>query len=466
MKFDLILHRSIPVAAAVVAVATMALWLATGPDSRFKKREPGADGAHSTSSGTAASTVWKGQLILSNGTPANSTNIWGQFRGPNRDGISTETIPLARNWPEGGPKVLWSIDVGEGYAGAAIWKGRVLLLDYDVSNRMDALRSLSMDDGREIWRYTYPNRIKRNHGFSRTIPVVTDAFSISIGPMCNVVCVDPASGQFKWQLDMVREFGTEMPEWYAGQCPFVDGSKLILGAGGTNGLVAAVDVNTGNILWRSANPNHWAMTHSSITAMDFNGQRQYLYCASGGVVSVAADDGRILWQYPGWKVNLANVPSPIVIGDRIFLTGGYDAGCLMLQVKEEAGALSVAPVFQFPAKVFGTPQQTPILYHDHLFGIRADGQLVCLDLNGKLVWESGPKNKFGNGPLMIAQEMIFAMNDNGLLTLAEASTEKFTQLAQAKVLDGPDAWAPMALADGRLVLRDANRMICLDVRKQ
>jgi outer membrane protein assembly factor BamB len=136
----------------------------------------------------------------------------------------------------------------------------------------------------------------------------------------------------------------------------------------------------------------------------------------------------------------------------------------MLQVKEEGGKQSVTQLFRLPAKVFGATQHTPILYKDHLFGVRPDGQLVCLDFDGKIVWESGVSRKFGNGPFMIAQDMIFVMDDNGLLTLAEASTQKFTQLAQAKVLDGVESWAPMALADGFLVLRDMTQMVCLDVR--
>ena len=115
------------------------------------------------------------------------------------------------------------------------------------------------------------------------------------------------------------------------------------------------------------------------------------------------------------------------------------------------------------AAVFGATQQTPILYQNHIFGVRPDGQLVCLDLSGKVVWASGAKNKFGSGPYLMAQGMIYVMDDNGTLTLAEASTAGYTQLARAKVLEGPDAWGPMALADGRLIARDVNKMVCLDV---
>jgi outer membrane protein assembly factor BamB len=189
----------------------------------------------------------------------------------------------------------------------------------------------------------------------------------------------------------------------------------------------------------------------------------YVYCASGGVSGVSATDGQILWATPDWKISMANVPSPLYVGDgRIFLSGGYNAGAMMIQLKETGGKFTVETLFKLKPAVFGAAQHTPILYENHIWGVRPDGQFTCLTLEGKPVWASGGANRFGLGPFMIAQGLLFVMNDNGLLTLAEASTSGFKKLAQAKVLEGPDAWGPMALADGRLVLRDLQRMICLD----
>jgi outer membrane protein assembly factor BamB len=456
-------RTAIPIAVAVAGCCAVILWFLTSGREGLIERRPGAD-----RSGAAAesddSGVWQGKLIQSNGVPADLTGSWPQFRGPNRDGICTDTATLSRSWPAEGPKALWKLNLGEGYAGAAIWKGRVFVLDYDMTNRADALRCLSFADGKEIWRYTYPVKVKRNHGMSRTVPTITEKYLISLGPKCNVLCLDPLTGEFKWQIHLVKDFGAEVPQWYAGQCPLIEGDRLILGVGGSDALLAAVECATGKVIWKTPNPNHWLMTHSSVVPMEFKDRRMYVYCASGGVVAVSASDGTVLWEYPDWRISIANIPSPIVLGDgRIFFTGGYDAGSLMLHVTETGGKLTVAPVFRLTAKVFGAAQQTPLLYRDHLFGVRADGQLVCLDLNGKVTWESGPSHKFGYGPFMIAQDMLFVLDDSGLLTLAEASVDGFKQLAQAKVLQGPDAWGPMALANGRLILRDMNQMICLEV---
>lgn len=457
-------RNAIPIAVAAAGCLAIFFWFIKEPRQPLTERAPGADRSTTAAGEDDASGVWQGKLVKSNGVPAELTGIWPQFRGPRRDGINTESIPLLRSWPPESPKALWQLGVGEGFAGAAIWKGRAFLLDYDAAARADALRCLSLADGKEIWRYTYPVKVKRNHGMSRTVPTITDQYAISLGPKCNVVCLNPLSGELLWQLNLVKDFDTEVPPWYAGQCPLVDGDRLILGAGGPDALVVAVDCATGHVLWKSPNPNRWAMTHSSVVPMEFKGRRMYLYCASGGITAVSATDGAILWDYPDWKITMANIPSPVVVGEgRIFFTGGYGAGSLMLQVTETDGRLTVAPVFRLTASQFGATQQTPILYRDHLFGVRADGQLVCLDLNGKIAWQSGPQHKYGNGPFILAQDMIFVMNDSGLLTLAEASLDGYKQLAQAKVLPGPDAWGPMALADGRLILRDMNQLICLDV---
>ena len=452
-----------PILVAVLACGVVLGWFFGSNGEGLKERVPGEDRAEGAAAAVGGPAAWDGKLVKGSGAPASLQGVWPRFRGPNGDNICTDPTPLAKSWPVGGPKVLWKTDVGEGFAGATIWKGRVFLLDYDREGKADALRCLSLADGQEIWRYTYSSKVKRNHGMSRTIPTVSDKYVISLGPKCQVVCVDTETGELRWQLNLVREFNTEVPPWYAGQCPLVDGDRLILGTGG-DALAVAVDCATGKILWKSPNPGRWQMTHSSIATAEFKGRKAYVYCGSGGVAAVAADDGAILWQTRDWKISIANIATPLPVGDgRIFLSGGYDAGSMMLQSKDAGGKLAAEQLFRLKAAVFGATQQTPIFYQNHIFGVRPDGQLVCLDLNGKVVWASGAKNKFGSGPFLMAQGMICVMDDNGTLTLAEASTVGYTQLARAKVLEGPDAWGPMALADGRLIARDVNKMVCLDV---
>jgi outer membrane protein assembly factor BamB len=226
----------------------------------------------------------------------------------------------------------------------------------------------------------------------------------------------------------------------------------------------AVDCATGQVLWKTPNPRDWKMTHASIVPIEFAGRRQYVYCGSGGVAGVSAADGTLLWETDAWTISIATIASPVPVGDgKIFFAGGYNAGSLMLQLKETDGQISANPVFRLKPAEFGATQQTPILYQGHLYGVRPDGQLACLDLNGKILWTSGSAARFGLGPFLIVNGLIFVMNDEGLLTLAEAGPTRYHPLAQAQVLNGHDSWAPMALAGNRLLARDLTRMVCLDI---
>ncbi len=183
-------------------------------------------------------------------------------------------------------------------------------------------------------------------------------------------------------------------------------------------------------------------------------------------MGVSADDGSILWETTEWKMR-TNVPSPLAVGDGlIFLSAGYNQGSMMLKLTEKDGQLKAETVFRLKPEVFGADQQTPIFYKGYIYGVRPDEQLVCLGLDGKVLWTSTSAHKFGRGPYIIAEGLIYIMNDSGLLTLAEATPTGYVQLAEAKVLDGPDSWGPMTIVSGRLILRDLTRMICLDVSRR
>ena len=427
-------------------------------------RVPGTDHAPGADSATYTNAVLTGKLLLSTGKPGVGLGAWPQFRGVDHDGISKAERHLARSWDTSGPRSLWGIDVGDGYAGAAIHRGRVYLMDYDHANKQDALRCLSAEDGAEIWRYAYPVAIKRNHGMSRTVPAVTDKFVVAMGPKCHVVCLDSATGSLRWGLDLVRQYGAIIPPWYAGQCPLVDNESILLAPGGPNVLLLALRAETGAPMWQTPNPHGWKMTHSSIMPMEGQSEHMYVYCANNGVVGISAKDGRILWETTSWKISIATVPSPLILPEgRIFLSGGYNAGSLMLQVTNEQSHWQCRTLFKLDPDVFGATQHTPIFYENHIYGVRPDGHLVCLDLDGKTVWASQGNDHFGLGPFLLADGLIFAMNDAGLLRLIEATPEKYRRLAEARVLNGRESWGPMALADGRLYARDLTRLVCLDV---
>lgn len=386
---------------------------------------------------------------------------WPNFRGWGYDNIAQEASGLASAWPSGGPRKLWSKKMlGPGHAGAAIASGRVYVLDYDKSARQDVLRCMSLASGEDIWRQSYAVEIKDNHGISRTVPAVSGNYVVSLGPMGHVTCARADNGDVVWQVDLKKAYGTKIPSWYAGQCPIIENGKAIIAPGGKS-LMISVDCASGTVDWEAPNPDGWQMTHASIVPTQIGGKKVYVYTASGGIVGINADNGSIVFKYPGWTVNTANVPTPVPVGnERIFVTGGYGAGSMLLNV---AGG-SPAPVWKIPQSVFGSHQHTPIFYQNHLFGVSMDRQLVCLNLQGKRVWESGHTATFGIGPYMLADGKLYVLSDDGTLVMAQATTSGYTEMARAKVVPGPDAWAPMALAGGKLVLRDRETMVCLDVK--
>jgi outer membrane protein assembly factor BamB len=454
----------VPIALGIVGVGLIYSLAVVGLGSRdVALRLPGGDGAPAEVAATGQSGEIKGVLKTFDAKPADIGGSWPWFRGANFDAIHSEDVPLAKSWPDGEPKKLWSVDLGEGYAGAAINAGMVYVIDYDRPNASDAIRCFSLADGAEIWRYSYPIKVKRNHGMSRTVPAVTDDYIVTIGPKCHVTCLDAKTGEFLWMIDLVRQYGTKVPLWYAGQCPFIDDGKAIIAPGGES-LMIAVDCATGEIVWDTPNPNKWQMTHSSIIPMTFDGRKTYVSCSSGATVGVLAEDGKLLWQYEDWSMR-TNVPTPVLVGgDKILLSAGYRKGSMMIQLEKTAdGSTAVKQLWKLEDKVFGADQSTPVYYKGYIYGVRPGGELVCLSLDGEIVWTSPSGKKFGLGPYMIAGGVIYILSDEGLLTMAEASAAGYTQIDEAQVLSGHEAWAPMAMAAGRLIVRDFTQMVCLDI---
>jgi outer membrane protein assembly factor BamB len=455
---------AIPVLTLVAGAVALALWLVGNTRPAADLRLPGTDLPPGVEAASALDPVLAGKLITGGAQTEAIEGNWPQFRGPGRDGINTEAKSLAHSWNSAGPREIWAVDCGEGYAGAAVQAGRVYLMDYDAAKKQSALRCLSLADGRELWRYAYPLSLKRNHGVTRTVPAVSDKYVVAMDSKCNVLCLEATNGQLRWGLNLVREFGATIPPWYTGQCPLIDGSAVILAPGGKDALLLAVDLETGKPLWRAPNPRGWKMTHSSVMPMEFAGQRFYVYCGNGGVAGVSATNGKVLWDTTAWKISIATIASPLVLdGGRIFLCGGYNAGSEMLQLRNDTGKLVPQIVFKLSPEEFGATQHTPVLHDGHLFGVRPNGQFVCLDLDGKVRWTSPAGEGFGLGGFLLADGLFFMMNDSGRLTLAEGSTNGWQPLARAQVLKGSESWAPPALVNGRLIVRDFTRLVCLNV---
>lgn len=449
-------------------------WLLIDPTRQFAESLPGEDN-RSADSSLVSEVVNIGENFQLFGTySSNSKASWLRFRGSDYDNIVKNSIPLKNSWAASEPEILWSVGLGEGHAGPAVYEGNVYLMDYDEDKREDALRCFSLEDGKELWRRSYKVNMKRNHGMSRTVPAVTADYVLTVGPRCHVMAVQRQTGDLLWGMDMVQQYQAEVPLWFTGQCPMIDNGKAILAPGGTV-LMVAVDMATGKVLWETPNPGNLKMSHSSVMPWTFNGKKMYVYSAVGGIVGISAegdDEGKILWQSTAWNHSVV-APAPICFPDgKVFLTAGYGAGSMMIKVTSSGADYKVDVLKEFtPKDGMACEQQTPVMWKGLMYGIQPKdagplrNQLVCVSPDDvtKIIWTSGKEGRFGLGPFLIADNKMFVLSDDGTLTMIKPDSKKYVQIAQKKLFDGHDAWAPMALVDGRLLLRDANTMYCVNI---
>ena len=460
-------------ALGLIGACALLLWSTRPPDVVLTENLPGMDGRPLQTQGTGA-VVRLGSLFeKGEGVPSSSPGGWPRFRGADFSNVAPVPAPLAEAWGSNGPPVLWTLELGEGHAGAAVANGCVYVMDYDEKRRADLLRCLALDDGREIWRRGYTVPVKRNHGMSRTVPAVSGKYVVSMGPRCHVMCVAADTGEFLWGRDLEREFGTRVPDWYTGQCPLIDDGVAVLAPCGTNVLMMGINCADGKTVWTTPAPGKWLMSHSSVTPATLGGKRMYLYAAINGLAGVSAepaDRGALLWQTAAWKPAVI-VPSPVVMPDgRIFLTAGYGAGSLVLQVTRREDQFDVQVVKAFgPREGLASEQQTPLFFQGRLFAVLPKdagpnrNQFVCADPEGTLLWTSGKETRFGMGPFMVAGDRFLILDDKAVLTMARATTEGFQPMASARIFEGQDAWAPFALAGTKLILRDSRRMACVEL---
>jgi outer membrane protein assembly factor BamB len=408
---------------------------------------------------------------------------WPRFRGADYDNISKDTTPLAESWDTSGPPIIWQTTLGEGYAGPAVRNGRVYILDYNEKKKADMLRCFSLKSGTELWRRWYNVDLKRNHGYSRTIPAITDKYVVTIGPRAHVMCLNPLSGKLLWSIDLEKEFGipgTEKgritPDFYAGQCPLIDNDIAIIAPGG-KALMIGVDCATGKTVWKTPNPDSLRMSHSSIIPMIIHGKKMYVYNALGGVCGVSAegdDLGKVLWKTRDWSPAIG-VATPINLGnDEVAVFGSYGAGGARITVnKNESGFSAVVSEQHKAADGLASEQQTPLKKGDFIWTIMPENagplkkQLVCFNKSNLLTpyWTSGKENRFGKGmgPYIMSDNKLYILDDDGKLYLFRIENNKAVLVSSHKVMDAIEAWGPMAIAGKYLIMRDSRNLLCLDI---
>ena len=456
---------------ALIYTGAIVFWHFYTPDYHLRIQNPGADN-RPEGSARKADDVVIGEFFMRYAQSAPSLKgQWTGFRGSDYKNIvhTNDVFNFSSDFP-----VQWKVETGEGYAAPVIYNGLVYFLDYNEQLSADALRCFDLETGTELWRRWYRVPMKRNHGFSRTVPVINDKYIFTFGPEAHVMCCDLISGDLIWTLDIKKQFDTEVPRWYSGQCLRIEDNQLIIAPAGKEVLMVGIDCDTGEILWQTPNTLGYKMSHSSVMPMVIHGKKTYVYVGIGGICGVsgeAADKGRLLWN-AAWPPSVI-APSPLQLSsDKILLTAGYGAGGALLRVGYADGTWSATITDQYkPSEGLSSEQQTPILYDQMVITIPPkDGG----GLRGKLVayspsnlrtpiWESAADERFGFGPYLIIGKHLFALKDDGELYVYQLEQKSMTLVKRQRIFQGHDAWGPMAYADGYLILRDADWVYCLKI---
>ena len=418
---------------------------------------------------------------------------WPQYLGPDRNSTSPEK-GILRSWPENGPELLWAVDVGKGFGGPIIKDGKVYLLDRD-DKVGDNLRCFDLSNGKELWNFAYDAPVRVMFPGSRSVPIVEGNHVYSCGHNGDVYCIDINTHKPVWNKNVWTDFGGKrLPIWAITQCPLIYGDLLIILSQAPEAGVVAYNKLTGDVAWKTPNlvnesyaspsivkidgKDHVVMVISSTNPFGNRGAPQTL----GNIVGIEPLTGKILWEYKEWKCHIS-VPSAVDAGDnKVLVVGGYELGATMIKVEKKADG-SYGTTELFTTEEFGDQTKPPILHNGYFYAqfgtnSRRDG-LVCMDLDGKIKWKTGRSPNFNKGSMILADGLILATDGAKTLYLIEPDPSGFKPLASAEVLGegGTDSegiaarvggstqnWAPLALSDGKLLIRDQKRMKCVVVK--
>jgi outer membrane protein assembly factor BamB len=395
---------------------------------------------------------------------------WPQYLGPNRNATSPEK-GLLRSWPEEGPKVLWTVPLGAGYGGAAVSDGEVYVLDR-IRSKQDVLRCLDLNTGKELWSYSYDAPGRVSHPGSRSTPAIDGNYVYTCGSFGDLYCFDKNTHKPVWNKNIWKDFDKGSgPRWAISQNPLIYGDSVIVASQTSKAGVVAYDKLTGQVKWASpALPGGVGYVSPAIVKID-NYDNLVMITAGdrsgGAVVGMDPENGRQLWVYKGWSCKIP-IPNVTEIGEgRLFITGGYRAGSAMIKVAANGDSYTVTEVYKTDG--FGTHVHPAILYKGYLYGhcttnTRRDG-MVCMSVDGKVKWKTGRSPRFDKGGFILVDGLILSVDGReGFLYLVEPDPAGYKELAKAKLLDTNECWGPLALVDGKLLIRDQKQMRCVVVK--
>ncbi len=393
-------------------------------------------------------------LCLSN-VAAQRNADWPQWRGPNRDGISKET-GLLKQWPADGPPLVWKTSgAGTGYSSLAVSGGRILTMG--VRGNSEYVIAIDVATGKEMWAAANGGVFQNDRGNGpRGTPTVDGNRVYALGGNGDLSAVDATSGRVYWTMNILQKFGGSNPRWGISESPLVIGDKLLVNAGGPNASVIALNKKDGSLIWKSQSD---AAGYSSGMPVTIGNSTQVVFFTHERAVGLDLSDGKLLWSYEKAANDVANVATPVVRGNRVFISSDYGTGAGLVEIKADNTAQEI-----YFTKEMRNHHSSSILIGDHLYGF-SSGILTAMNFDtGKVAWKD---RSVGKGSLVFADGNLYAFSENGVVGLIVATPAGYQEKGRFQIQQGSlPTWTHPVIAGGRLYLRDQNTIYAYDVREK
>lgn len=394
---------------------------------------------------------------------------WPQWRGPNRNGVSGDTGLLNR-WPKGGPRRVRTITgLGNGYASQVIAAGRIITIGKD--GQMVFARCFSEADGKLLWS----TRIGQTGRKALSTPTIDSERVYALDPDGNLHCLSVSDGKVIWKRSFAGEFGGRLQNGRGfAESPLIDGDALVGTPGGAEHTMVLLDKMSGEVRWSCAvepfGPRgRVGAGFSSAVALTVDGVRVYVQFIGHGLIGVRAKDGKFLWGYNKIAIPQANIPTPVVVGSRVFAANGYNCGSALLKLSGDGrGGVKMEEEYHLRGREFQNHHGGFVHVDGCIYGGHGsnNGLPTCLELaSGDVLWKRrGPGS--GSASVIYADGHLYMKYSNGTIALVEASSEGY-RLKGSFRMEGAanDSWSHPVLANGRLLLRENDALHVYDVRR-
>jgi outer membrane protein assembly factor BamB len=386
-------------------------------------------------------------------TPVNTD--WPQWRGPDRDGISKET-GLLRQWPAGGPTQLWRVsNLGAGYGSVAATGDRLYV--QMVTGRQSAVASLNRTNGQIVWsRAIGPSSNNDRGSGPRGTPTIDGDRVYVLTESGDLACLRIADGTPVWQRNLLQEQRAQNIHWLVSQSPLIDGNNVIVSPGVG---VAAIDKMTGKTVWTAQGLRDEA-AYSSVIAADVQGVRTLMTFTANAAVGVRASDGKVMFRYPNVANGTANIATPVFSGNKVFFTSGYGTGAALLGLTAQGGEVKAREIYF--TRDMKNHHGGVVLVNGTIYGFN-DAILTALDFeSGKMLWRD---RSVGKGSLTYADGHLYALSENNVMGLVEASPTGYREKGRFEIPDsGLNSWAHPVVSGGRLYIRNQGSLAAFDIK--